>query len=98
MTLSIVSEICSRRRIIRPISLGAIFVRADARLAVGDRASDDSSGGHAAENGGAISIVAASIPPVSGVVAMTAMSPAAALVANAVMAILDRLHFRSELA
>jgi hypothetical protein len=98
MTPSIVSEICSRRRIIGPILLRAISVRADPRLAVGDRASDDSAGGQAAENSGAISIVAATIPPVSAVVAVTAMSPAAALMANAVMAILDRLRVRFDLA
>ena len=93
MTLSIVSEICSRRGIIGPISLRAISIRFDARLAIGDRASNDSSGGQTAEHSGAISIVATAITALSTVVAVTAMSPTAAM-----MAILDRLRVCPNLA
>ena len=95
MTLSIVSEICSRRRIIGPISLRAISVRIGARLAV----SDPATGGQTAENGWAISMVAATMPPASALVAITTTtSPTTAMMAGAVMAILDRLRVRSDFA
>ncbi len=73
-------------------------VSVDAGLADSERTSDDSSCGQAAEHSGAISIAAPAITAVSTVVVVTAMSPTAAMMAKTVMAILDRLRVRSDLA